>query len=111
MTEAQTAEKGRGLLFFWILPFAGKTIKMKAMPTVIKVMGAAVALLGLLAKLQGLRSAPAEAFFSGFDYVVLVVGLALTILGFAFTFFMSGEAEEPSRSRGPDSKSKSSPAA
>ena len=81
------------------------------MPTVIKLLGAGVALLGLIAKVQGLRAGRAESFFSGFDYVVLVMGLALVILGFAFTFFMNSEKEEPAPSRSPDSKSHSSPSA
>lgn len=80
------------------------------MPTAIKLVGAWVAVVGLIAKIQGLRSAPAEALVEGFDYVVLVVGLALVILGFAFTFFMNGDKTELAGGRGPGSKGASSSA-
>jgi len=83
---------------------------MRNMPTVIKLMGGAVALLGLTAKIQALRSLPAASFMSGFDYVVLVVGLALVVLGFAFNFFMNSEKNGTAPGRGADSKDRSSSA-
>jgi len=82
---------------------------MKAMPTVIKLLGAVVALFGLIAKVQA-HSARAEPFFSGFNYVVLVVGLALVVLGFAFNFFMNSEKNGTAPGRGADSKDRSSSA-
>jgi len=64
------------------------------MTTVIKLLGAALALFGLISKVQALRSSPKEVFLSGFDYIVLAVGLALIVLGFAFTFFVTSETDE-----------------
>jgi phosphotransferase system glucose/maltose/N-acetylglucosamine-specific IIC component len=80
------------------------------MPTVIKLVGAAVALGGLLAKIQEFRSAPAASFFSGFSYVVLVTGLALVVLGFAFNFFINSEKNGTPPGRSPEAKDRSSSA-
>lgn len=83
---------------------------MRNMPTMIKLVGGLVALLGLTAKIQALRSSPAALFMSGFDYVVLVVGLALVVLGFAFNFFIKRDQDGSAPGPGPDSKDRSASA-
>jgi len=74
------------------------------MPTVLKLAGAALALMGLILKWRELHTRPGTVFFSGLDYVTLVAGLALIVLGFAFRFFLFKDDHENSSNPRPVAK-------
>ena len=73
---------------------------MKSMPIAIKLAGSALALLGLLLKIHELRTVAGGVVLSGFYYVMMVVGLNLIVLGFAFNYLIaSGKHESPPNRR------------
>jgi len=74
------------------------------MPTFIKLAGAALALMGLILKWNALHQKPGTVFLSGLGYVILVVGLALIVLGFAFRFFLFKDDRENSSNPRPLAK-------